>query len=109
MECESLQKLLVQRSYDLKIANDRIDHLQNTNTYRIEVVRLQDIVTDKDSEIKLLKDEALKKDEKIRTVENSLTYFLNENTRLKSAAKLDRKDTEAATAATAAATTTSCY
>ena len=56
-ECESLRKQLFEKQQQLKLANDRISQIENTNAYRSEVVRLEDILHESERESADLKKE----------------------------------------------------
>ena len=89
-ENEALKKAVYENSRELKIANDKVCQLQNSNSYRREVVRLENVVSENESEIKRLRDELGLKKKKIRTLEESLTFFMNENTCLKNTSKTEK-------------------
>ena len=55
-ECDLLSKQLFEKSQRIKVLTDRVQQLENNNEYRKAVVRLEEILVDKDSEIKNLEE-----------------------------------------------------
>ena len=82
-ENEALKKALYEKSQELKIANDRVSQLQNSNSYRREVARMEEVIEKNESELKCLKDELILKNQKIIALEESATIFQDEIKELK--------------------------
>ena len=79
-ENESLKKMIYEKSEQLKIANDRVCQLQESNTYRREITRLEGIVDVYDSDVKAKEESDVKK-RKIEDLEESLTFFMDDKIR----------------------------
>ena len=81
-ENEALKKAVYEKSQELKFANDRVSQLQNSNTYRREVARLEEVVENNERELKCLKDELILRNQKVVALEESVKFFLDENKKL---------------------------
>ena len=90
-ECESLRKQLFEKQQQLKLANDRISQTEDTNAYRREVIRLEDILHENERESADLKKELEKVKDENRTISSSLSGFITENTVLKNQIKLNEQ------------------
>ena len=91
MENEALRKQLFEKDQQLKLANDRISQLHDTNIYRREVVRLE-AVLEKHAEEKLKLTEDLKRrNEEYKTVSSSVSDLLTQNTILKNQLKQQKQ------------------
>ena len=62
--------------------------MRETNTYRCEVVRLEEIIEADEQVIKDQKEELERNEDKIHSLQENVSYFMNENTCLKSKAKV---------------------
>ena len=58
LECDSLSKQLIELVHEKKILSDRVNHLENEEGYRSEVVRLERLVEEKEITLQNLKDVA---------------------------------------------------
>ena len=65
-ECESLKKQLFEKQQQLKIANDKINQLQEKNTCRREVVRLETVLEENEKEKAILIENVEKQNEQLR-------------------------------------------
>ena len=81
--CDNYETQLFRKDEELKILSDRIEQLQNTNRYRKEVVRLEDVVEKSEMEIRVLKDELECRKKRIVVLEMHETNMTNENKKLK--------------------------
>ena len=80
IENEALRKQVFEKNQQLKLANDRISQLQDTNIYRREVVRLE-AVLEKHAEEKLkLTEDLERRNEEYKTVSSSVSDLLTQNT-----------------------------
>ena len=55
-ECDLLSKHLFEKTNSLKILTDRVHQLENENEYRVQVVRLEELVEEKEREYKRLQE-----------------------------------------------------
>ena len=85
---------LFQKVNQLKLANDRIVQLQNDNTYRKEVVRLEGFIEKKEIEIKTLNEQVESKDNKFNVLNEKNILLASENKSLKDAITEKENDIE---------------
>ena len=93
-ECELLQTQLFKKTQELKIADARIDQLQNNNAYRKEVIRLEQIVQDMEEERMDLIENLKKQSEEINVIRENLSDVMTENMVLKNTAKVQCSHSE---------------
>ena len=82
-ENDALRRTIFKKNQELKIANDQVCRLQESNTYRREVLRLEGVLDEYEGEVKHLKEQLEIREHKIGTLEGSVSFFMDENTRLK--------------------------
>ena len=80
---------LFQKDQKIKTLNMTVEQLQESNTYRREVVRLEEIIEINERELKELKEQIQNKEEKIKGLEENVSYFMNVNTCLKNKIRVD--------------------
>ena len=76
-ECDALKKQLFEKQQQLKIANDRVSQVEDTNAYRREVVRLENVLQDYEKKNGELREELEKVKEELKTTNDSLSDFIN--------------------------------
>ena len=64
IKVEDFSKKLFQKEQELKIVDDRVKQLENTNKYRKEVTRLEEILEQAEVEMRSLKDDLAKSKER---------------------------------------------
>ena len=95
VQYENLQNQFFQKNQQLKVADDRIAQLQNNNTYRQEVVRLEELVQNLEAERKDLDEYVKKQDTEIGMIKGNLSDLMTENVVLKNAVKVQKKQVSA--------------
>ena len=91
VECGRLQKQLFEKQQELKVANNRISQLEDFNSYRKEVVRLEGILDQTERETEHLNAELEKLREELRITQSGLSDFITENTVLKNQMKQQKQ------------------
>lgn len=91
-QCDNLGKQLFEKMQQQKKADQEIKNLRENNEYRKEVLRLEQIVDDLETDKKNLVVDLQKQQKEIDVVRSSLSDFMTENTVLKNEAK-SLKDT----------------
>ena len=76
-ENELLKKTVFQKSQELKLAHDRVSQLQDSNSYRREVKRMEEVVNKNEEDLKCLRDELAMKNQKVQFLEDSLKIELD--------------------------------
>ena len=90
-DCENLQQQLFEKAQQQKVSGDRIRQLENDNTYRKEVQRLEEKIQVLEKERGDMIEDLKKQDEEISLIRGNMSDLMNENAVLKNAAKLKKQ------------------
>ena len=91
-ERDLLHKQLFQKCEKLKISEDQVKQLQDSNRYRGEVLRLEKLVEEMEREMLDLAENLEKERKDMETIRGNLSNLMTENTVLKNTAKQQKRE-----------------